>query len=302
MVAEAEKMRDCYGITTFKVKVGRRPVGLDVAVVRALREHLGTPSNSTSTATAAGRPRSRARAMNRWQSSTYCSPRSSARPTMYWAAAGWSPGSTCRSSPTNRSHPGRRDPRGARRVGHAVSIKTARTGFTGSQRVHHLAEGLGLEVVWATRSTASSVRLLGRLRRGVSAHLAARRRVSNFLDMSDDLLAEPLDIHGGNSSSAPAPVWALRSTQTSSPATAPTDKTRGPDNQMTADTPAEQASAAASGASATARFVTDKAAFAAEDTPPERVDLLAREVLDAIHATIRRTRSPTPSTTRSKPG
>lgn len=59
---------------------------------------------------------------------------------------------------------------------------------------------------------------------------------------------------------------------------------------MTAfDTPAEQASAAASGASATARFVTDKAAFAAvKDTPPERVDLLAREVLDAIHATIRR--------------
>ena len=59
---------------------------------------------------------------------------------------------------------------------------------------------------------------------------------------------------------------------------------------MTAfDTPAEQASAAASGASATARFVTDKAAFAAvKDTPPERVDLLAREVLDSIHATIRR--------------
>src|SRR4029079_5149433 len=29
----------------------------------------------------------------------------------------------------------------------AISIKTARTGFTTSQRVHHLAEGLGLEVV-----------------------------------------------------------------------------------------------------------------------------------------------------------
>jgi catechol 1,2-dioxygenase len=57
----------------------------------------------------------------------------------------------------------------------------------------------------------------------------------------------------------------------------------------TFDAPAEQATAAASGASATARFVTDKAAFAAvKDTPPERVDLLAREILDAIHATIRR--------------
>ena len=41
MVAEAEKMRDLYGITTFKVKVGRRPVTLDTAVVRALRDHFG---------------------------------------------------------------------------------------------------------------------------------------------------------------------------------------------------------------------------------------------------------------------
>ena len=41
MVAEAERMRDTYGITTFKVKVGRRPSTLDTAVVRALRERFG---------------------------------------------------------------------------------------------------------------------------------------------------------------------------------------------------------------------------------------------------------------------
>ena len=41
MVAEAEKMRDTYGITVFKVKVGRRPVTLDTAVVRALRDRFG---------------------------------------------------------------------------------------------------------------------------------------------------------------------------------------------------------------------------------------------------------------------
>ena len=41
MVAEAERMRDTYGITTFKIKVGRRPVSLDTAVVRALRERFG---------------------------------------------------------------------------------------------------------------------------------------------------------------------------------------------------------------------------------------------------------------------
>jgi hypothetical protein len=41
MVAEAERMRDTYGIRTLKVKVGRRPVSLDTAVVRALRERFG---------------------------------------------------------------------------------------------------------------------------------------------------------------------------------------------------------------------------------------------------------------------
>ncbi len=41
MVAEAERVRARYGITTFKVKVGRRPVELDVDACRALRAALG---------------------------------------------------------------------------------------------------------------------------------------------------------------------------------------------------------------------------------------------------------------------
>ncbi|MEH1017183.1 catechol 1,2-dioxygenase [Micromonospora sp. CPCC 206060] len=47
--------------------------------------------------------------------------------------------------------------------------------------------------------------------------------------------------------------------------------------------------AAASGANATARFHTDKSPYAAaRDTPQERVSLLAREVIEAVHDTIRR--------------
>ena len=45
------------------------------------------------------------------------------------------------------------------------------------------------------------------------------------------------------------------------------------------------ATAAASGANATQRFTTDKAMSAS--TPPERVSMLAREVLDAVHRTVR---------------
>ena len=56
---------------------------------------------------------------------------------------------------------------------------------------------------------------------------------------------------------------------------------------MTATTPDQDvATAAASGALATERFRTDKRNVA--HTPAERVDLLAREVLEAVHATIRR--------------
>lgn len=57
----------------------------------------------------------------------------------------------------------------------------------------------------------------------------------------------------------------------------------------TFETPVDQPTAAGSGASATERFHTDKSPFdAVKDTPPERVDMLAREVLDAVHATIRK--------------
>ncbi|OIJ26750.1 catechol 1,2-dioxygenase [Nocardioides luteus] len=50
----------------------------------------------------------------------------------------------------------------------------------------------------------------------------------------------------------------------------------------------EAATAAASGASATERFAADKSPFeAVKDTPPERVDRLAKRVLNAVYDTIR---------------
>jgi catechol 1,2-dioxygenase len=54
-------------------------------------------------------------------------------------------------------------------------------------------------------------------------------------------------------------------------------------------TDSQTATAAASGASATERFHADKSPYdAVKDVPAERVDLLAREVLDAIYATVRK--------------
>lgn len=51
----------------------------------------------------------------------------------------------------------------------------------------------------------------------------------------------------------------------------------------------EAATAADSGASATAHFIGDKSPYdAVKDVPAERVDLLARDVLDAVYATVRK--------------
>jgi L-alanine-DL-glutamate epimerase-like enolase superfamily enzyme len=88
----------------------------------------------------------------------------------------------------------------------AVSIKTARTGFTTSRRVHHLAEGLGLEVVMGNQIDGQLGSLCS-VAFGAAFELTSRRagELSNFLDMSDDLLAEPLEICGGELVVRPGP-------------------------------------------------------------------------------------------------
>ena len=58
MVAEAERMRDTYGITTFKVKVGRRPSPSTPPSSAPCARDSATASSCTSTATAAGPRRS----------------------------------------------------------------------------------------------------------------------------------------------------------------------------------------------------------------------------------------------------
>jgi len=80
----------------------------------------------------------------------------------------------------------------------AISIKTARTGFSLSQRVLFQCDGLGAEVVMGSQVDSQ----LGTLCSVVfgSAFRSTTRRageLSNFLGMSDDLLAEPLTIVSG---------------------------------------------------------------------------------------------------------
>ena len=103
MVAEAERMRDTYGIRTLKVKVGRRPVSLDTAVVRALRERFGDSVELYVDGNRGWTASESLRAMKEMADLDCSLPRSFARPTTCSAGSGWSSSSTSRSSPTNRS-------------------------------------------------------------------------------------------------------------------------------------------------------------------------------------------------------
>ncbi|MER5393196.1 enolase C-terminal domain-like protein [Saccharopolyspora sp. NPDC002686] len=199
MVAEAERMVATYGIRTFKVKVGRRPVELDVAVVRALREAFGDAVELYVDGNRGWTPAESLRAMRQLAdvdlifAEELC-------PADDVLGRRWLVGNLdvpfiadeSAVTPADIT----REVLGGSAT--AISIKTARTGFTGSQRAHHLAEGLGLEVVMGNQidgqlGTACTIAFGAAHQR--TSHRAAE--LSNFLDMTDDLLTEPLQIRDG---------------------------------------------------------------------------------------------------------
>ncbi|WP_205873134.1 mandelate racemase/muconate lactonizing enzyme family protein [Mycobacterium camsae] len=198
-VAEAERMVDEYGITTFKVKVGRRPVAVDTAVVRALRERFGdtvalyVDGNRGWTASESLRAMKEMADLDLLFAEELC-PADDVLGRRWLLQHIDVPFIADESVPTPADVT--REVLGGSAT--AISIKTARTGFTGSQRVHHLAEGLGLEVVIGNQfdgqlGTACAVSF------GAAFELTSRRagELSNFLDMSDDLLVAPLCIRDG---------------------------------------------------------------------------------------------------------
>lgn len=199
MVAEAKKMRDTYGITTFKVKVGRRPVTLDTAVVRALRAHFGGEVELYVDGNRGWSPAESARAMREMSdldllfAEELC-------PADDVLGRRWLVGQTPVPFIADESVPTPADVTREILGGSAtaINIKTARTGFTNSQRVHHLADGLGIEVVMGNQidgQVGSACTLAFGCAYSSTSHYAGE--LSNFLDMSDDLLTEPLQIRGG---------------------------------------------------------------------------------------------------------
>jgi L-Ala-D/L-Glu epimerase len=199
MVAEAGRMGELYGITTFKVKVGRRPIDLDIAACRALREALGDGAelyidgNRGWTAADAARAL-RAMADLDLQFAEELCPADDVLSRRWLVSQSPIPMFADESVPTAGDVT--RELLGGSATG--VSIKTARSGFTGSHRILAQCEGLGVDVVLGNQIDGQ-IGSLCSLAFGAAFAATSRRagELSNFLDMSDDLLAEPLQIRQG---------------------------------------------------------------------------------------------------------
>jgi L-alanine-DL-glutamate epimerase-like enolase superfamily enzyme len=199
MVEEALRIRATYGITTYKVKVGRRPYTLDTAVVRALREGLGddvelyVDGNRGWSASESARALAEMADLGLTFAEELC-PADDVLGRRWLVERSPIPFIADESAVTPADVT--REILGGSAT--AVSIKVSRTGFTVSRRTHHLCEGLGLEVVMGNQIDGQ-LGSICTVAFGSAFELTSRRagELSNFLDMSDDLLTEPLEIRGG---------------------------------------------------------------------------------------------------------
>ena len=199
MVDEALRMRATYGITTYKVKVGRRPYGLDTAVVRALRDGLGddvelyVDGNRGWSASESARALDEMADLGLTFAEELC-PADDVLGRRWLVQRCPIPFIADESAVTPADVT--REVLGGSAT--AVSIKVSRTGFTVSRRTHHLCEGLGLEVVMGNQIDGQ-LGSMSTVAFGSAFELTSRRagELSNFHDMSDDLLTEPIEIRGG---------------------------------------------------------------------------------------------------------
>ncbi len=199
MVAVAEMFKEKYGISTFKVKVGRHPYSLDVAVCRALRQHFGDTVDLYIDGNRGWSASEAARALRAMDDLDLLMAEE-LNPADDVLGRRWLIKQA--KIPFYADESVSRPAEVAREIldgsATAISIKTARTGFTQSQRVHFMCESLGIENYIGNQidgqvGTMASV-VFGAAYKGTAERAG---ELSNFLDMSDDLLTEPLRIADG---------------------------------------------------------------------------------------------------------
>jgi L-Ala-D/L-Glu epimerase len=199
LLEEARRFGEEYGITTFKLKVGRRPLALDIEACHVLRDGLGEgveiylDANRGWTANEAMQVLERTAGLGLTLLEEPCD-----------AKEAMSRRRLVEKSPIpvvgDESVPTAGDASRELLSGgcNAICIKTARSGFTEATEILGLCTGLGVDVTMGNQID-TQVGSLATVTFG-AAHEATSRRageLSNFLDMSDDLLADPIAISDG---------------------------------------------------------------------------------------------------------
>jgi L-Ala-D/L-Glu epimerase len=212
LLDEALRFGEEYGITTFKLKVGRRPLSLDIEACHVLREGLGEDvelyldANRGWTANEALEVLRRTEGLGLSLLEEPCD-----------AKEAMSRRRLVDKSPIpvvgDESVPTAGDVSRELLSGgcNAICIKTARSGFTEAQQILGLCTGLGVDVTMGNQID-TQVGSLATVTFG-AAHEATSRRageLSNFLDMADDLLADPIRITGGTISVRDVPGVGVR--------------------------------------------------------------------------------------------
>ncbi|MDY7106201.1 MAG: enolase C-terminal domain-like protein [Actinomycetota bacterium] len=212
MVAEAERVRDTYGITSFKVKVGRNPIDDDVVACRALRDALGPDVELYIDGNRGWSPADAARALRRMDDLdlAFAEELCPADDVLgrRWLVERSTIPFFADESATRPAEVTREVLAGA---ANGVSIKPSRTGFTTSQRLIGLCEGLGIDAVIGNQID-TQIGSLCAAAFGAAFALTSRRaaELSNYLDMTDDLLAEPLEIADGHLAVREGPGLGIR--------------------------------------------------------------------------------------------
>ncbi|MHA7303254.1 mandelate racemase/muconate lactonizing enzyme family protein [Pseudarthrobacter sp. MDT1-22] len=199
LLEEAQRFGEDYGITTFKLKVGRRPLALDVEACHVLREGLGEDvelyldANRGWTANEAIEVLRRTEGLGLSFLEEPCDAKEAMgrRRLVEMSAI---PIVGDESVPTAGDASRELLSGGC----NGLCIKTARTGFTESQEILGLATGLGVDVYMGNQID-TQIGTIATVVFGAAYEATSRRagELSNFLDMADDLLADPLVIREG---------------------------------------------------------------------------------------------------------
>lgn len=199
MVEVVHEYREKYGITVYKVKVGRKPYQLDVDVCRALREEFGDEIELYIDGNRGWSASESALALEA-MSDLGLTLAEELNPADDVLGRKWLVDRTPMPFVADESVPNQADVVRSILGGYstAISIKTARTGFTYSQRIHFLCESMGIENVIGNQIDGQvgsmCAVVFGAAFRGTSARAG---ELSNWLDMADDITAEPLEIVDG---------------------------------------------------------------------------------------------------------